>query len=98
MKKKFDCWSCKYRDKVVGSCHICCNHPSVNEQKEDKLMTQLASVGRVESETRNSKELNIKANQYGIKSGWFNFPFDFDPVWLQNCDGYVKCVEVEDNN
>lgn len=35
------------------------------------------------------KELNIKANQYGIKSGWFDFPLDFDPTWLENCDGHT---------
>lgn len=41
----------------------------------------------------NNTTLNIKADPTGIKKGWFNFPFNFDPVWLDNCDGFEK-VEV----
>jgi len=41
---------------------------------------------------KNSKKLNIKGNSHGIASGWFNFPYNFDPVWLENCDGYEKDV------
>lgn len=36
------------------------------------------------------KELNIKANQHGISRGWFMWPSNFDPVWLENCDGYKE--------
>ena len=55
-----------------------------------KLMGILGSVGRVSPINANSKELNIKAKKAGIKGGWFNFPVNFDPVWLENCDGYLK--------
>lgn len=93
MKKKFDCWTCKYRDEVVGSAHICCKHPSldkVNDNVVMGLMSILASVQRVPPMIVNSKQLNIKGDEYGIKSGWFNFPFNFDPTWLKNCDGYME--------
>ncbi len=23
----------------------------------------------------------MASNEYGIKSGWFSYPFNFDPVW-----------------
>lgn len=36
------------------------------------------------------KELNIRAHECGIRNGWFNFPSNFDPVWLKNCDGYEE--------
>lgn len=32
--------------------------------------------------------LNIKGNPHGIKNGWFNWPYNFDPVWLEECDGF----------
>ena len=32
--------------------------------------------------------LNIEGNEHGIRSGWFNWPFNFDPIWLENCDGF----------
>lgn len=33
------------------------------------------------------RKLNIKGNARGIHMGRFNWPYDFDPVWLENCDG-----------
>lgn len=54
-------------------------------------MAIFASVGRsspVISEA--AKTLNIKANAHGIMSGWFNWPWNFDPVWLENCNGFTE--------
>jgi hypothetical protein len=25
---------------------------------------------------------------HGICNGWFIWPINFDPVWLENCDGF----------
>jgi len=33
--------------------------------------------------------LNVKGHPHGIKNGWFIWPFNFDPVWLENCDGFT---------
>ena len=33
---------------------------------------------------------NVKGALHGIKSGWFLYPFSFDPVWLETCDGFEK--------
>lgn len=62
-KKKFDCYTCKYRGGVFYSCHSSCKHPNISS-------------------------LNIKGKEHGIKKGWFFFPSNFDPIWLENCDGY----------
>ena len=93
MVKKFDCYTCKYRGKVAGSAHSSCNHPSLTKVKDNpmlNLMAIFASVGRNPPMIASSEELNIKGNSHGIKNGWFNFPFNFDPIWLENCDGYIK--------
>ena len=74
---KKDCYSCKFRGTVPGSAHSSCKHPSITNP--------LAMLFKRSA----PKELNIKANQYGIKSGWFDFPLDFDPTWLENCDGHT---------
>ena len=37
-----------------------------------------------------SKKINIKADPHGIKSGWFMWPFNFDPVWLEKCSGFKE--------
>jgi len=91
--KKPDCYKCKYRGSVPGSAHICCEHPSLGKFNDDpiaKMLGIFASVGRVPPVMASSKNLNIKGNPHGIKNGWFNFPFNFDPVWLENCDGFKE--------
>mgnify|MGYP001612209022 CR=1 FL=1 len=87
MEKKFDCYKCKWKGSVPGSAHSSCNHPSLSKVKNDpmlEMMAIFASVGMM----ANSPELNIRGNPAGIRRGWFNFPFSFDPIWLDNCDGF----------
>ena len=94
---KPNCYKCKHRGTVCGSVHSSCNHPSLKREEEtshEKLMNLLAKSGRVPACNKNTKELNIKGSEYGISKGWFNFPSNFDPVWLENCDGFEE-VEGE---
>lgn len=96
--KKFDCWKCKYRGEVPGSCHISCKHPSIDPASSmEKVQTLLASVGRSPPVGRECKDLNIKGDPIGIRGGWFHFPFNFDPTWLDNCDGF-ESKEDEDGD
>lgn len=77
---KANCYDCQYRGNVPGSCHSSCDHPSVGDPV-DKIM------GLLTGGTKN--DLNIRGNVHGIRSGWFMWPLDFDPVWLENCDGFT---------
>lgn len=90
--KKFDCYTCQWRGYVPGSVHTRCNHPSLNKSVINNPMTEVmaifASVGRAPAMNVSTKELNIQGHPHGIEKGWFNFPWNFDPVWLENCDGY----------
>lgn len=88
---KNKCYDCKWRGEIRGDCHSCCEHPSlkeINQNLDAKLMSIFAGVQRVAPVNISSKEMNIRASQYGINNGWFNFPFNFDPTWLKNCDGF----------
>jgi hypothetical protein len=38
-------------------------------------------------------KLNIQAEEYGVRSGWFMWPANFDPTWLVNCDGFESKEE-----
>lgn len=52
-------------------------------------MAIFASVGRVEPVIGPSfADLGIQGNAHGIKKGWFNWPWNFDPVWLDSCSGF----------
>lgn len=90
---KPDCYTCKWRDDVPGSAHSSCHHPLLSEATKNLLseaLAILASVGRVPPIQAGIDKLRIQANYHGIKHGWFNFPWNFDPLWLENCDGWEE--------
>lgn len=36
----------------------------------------------------NNHSANVVGNKHGIKNGWFFWPVNFDPVWLEDCNGF----------
>ena len=32
----------------------------------------------------------VTGDPYGIKNGWFIWPFLFDPTWLRSCNGHKE--------
>ena len=68
------CYQCPHASPVLGSSHHqACN--ILGDPVELLAYTQIT----------NSNPLEIKGNQHGIDSGWFTWPIDFDPVWLEHC-------------
>ena len=37
-----------------------------------------------------NRKAKVVGNDHGIRSGWFMWPINFDPVWLEECDGYKE--------
>lgn len=79
---KPDCYKCIHRGNTPGDAHSCCRHPKVGDDPFAAILTMLSTGGAV------ANELNIKGNEYGVQSGWFLWPANFDPVWLESCDGF----------
>lgn len=90
---KPNCYECRWRGHNPGSTHSKCCHP-YNKELLDNPMLQMmgvfASVGRVDLPAMSSEKLKIKANPAGIRGGWFHYPFNFDPIWLDHCEGFEK--------
>lgn len=63
-----------------------------------ELMAIFASVGRVPPVTAMGEAVHVKGNPHGIKNGWFNWPWNFDPTWLETCDGFEAKKEKEVSN
>lgn len=80
---KANCYECKFRGNVAGDAHSCCNY-SGND-------TGILSFFEPKN-FENMKKLNISGNKHGISHGWFMWPVNFDPVWLENCDGFEQKV------
>ena len=92
MTDKPDCYKCKYRRDLAGDCHSSCAHPKAGGEATDPfggMMAMFASVGRVAPVIgEGAIELEIKGSPHGMMNGWFNWPFNFDPIWLEGCNGF----------
>lgn len=89
MSKKLNCYDCKFRGRVPGSAHSSCKHPAVTGEKEDPLAELFALGGYPVGILMDAAvKLDIQANAHGVRSGWFAWPYNFDPVWLENCNGF----------
>ena len=90
-----NCLACKHRRPLSGDTHSACHHPE-NEKMLENPMAQLfaifASVGRVEPVVDNgaAAKIGITLNEHGVRSGWCNWPMNYDPIWVQSCNGFTS--------
>jgi len=84
-----NCYECRYRKDMTYSVHSTCEHPEA--MASIKLLVLAAMLGK---EIPNP--LNIVGNEHGVKMGWFFWPIDFDPVWLERCDGFKEIEEAKE--
>lgn len=90
---KPDCYKCIHRRDLPGDAHSSCAHPGIADQKNNPLaemMAIFASVGRATPIQGISDKLHVKGNPIGIKGGWFQHPWSFDPIWLEECTGFTR--------
>jgi len=88
---KPDCYKCKHRRDIPGDAHSSCAHPSLKVAADNPLLGMLAifaSVGRVDPIALQA--LGVTGDSHGIKNGWFNWPWNFDPTWLKTCKGFEQ--------
>ena len=87
-----NCYECEYRGTIPGDAHSMCHHPEVKQDSNMFMALADMLAGKNEGAVR---KLNIRGNAHGIRSGWFMWPANFDPTWLENCDGF-KSKEVKE--
>jgi hypothetical protein len=91
---KPDCYKCKHRRDLPGDCHSACHHPAFAAVMADPMARVLgifASVRRVAPVQGEADGIKVVGHPHGIRSGWFNHPMNFDPVWLAECSGFESC-------
>lgn len=92
-KEKPNCYKCIYRQSIPGDAHSRCTHPNIYKDNEEltglsELVTLLNShLGIMWMKENN---LNVTGNEHGIQNCWFNWPWNYDPIWLLTCSGYTK--------
>jgi hypothetical protein len=101
------CYDCVYRRDVPGSAHSACAHPATEATRRSPFMQLAGAVGKRggdqlmalaqqhgEGPQQAASALGIRANYHGISQGWFVWPVNFDPVWLEHCDGFTASESV----
>ena len=76
------CYNCKHRFDLPGDEHSQCNHPALIS--ECKILALVIVGGGREV----GEPFNLRYNTHGVRNGWFCWPMNFDPVWLENCDAF----------
>ncbi len=92
------CYDCVHRREVPGSAHSSCHHPATEAVYRDPLAGFVGLMGRRSGVTSMSSQasaaLNIRGVELGIRNGWFIWPVNFDPTWLENCDGFMPVAAL----
>lgn len=70
-----NCDSCKHRRNLTWSAHSACGHPKANA-----LFVMLPQ----------NNPLGIKQNPHGVRNGWCLWPIEFDPLWIDACNGFEE--------
>ena len=93
MTNKPNCYQCQFRGEIPGDAHSQCRHPQAigDENPLTKIISMLSGgeslLGGLIA-NKGAESLNIKGNAHGIRKGWFNWPYNFDPIWLESCEGF----------
>lgn len=93
MSDKPNCYECRHRQDIMGDVHSGCIHPAIKDimgNPVSQVLALLGSVGRTMPIKANVKGINVTGNEHGISQGWFTWPFNFDPTWLEACDGFEE--------
>lgn len=91
-----NCYDCEYRGELPGDAHSKCRHPAVIESTDGGMGMLLGLFVRSDPNMPErtmgigDKIIKTRFSSYGIARGWANWPWNFDPIWLERCTGLKK--------
>ena len=85
-----NCYECKYRRSLPGDAHSRCAHPRIPNDNRLLAIFQEMTSGVELKGVPSEQAIHVTGNPAGIARGWFMRPANFDPVWLESCDGFEK--------
>lgn len=93
---KPNCYQCRHRRDLPGDAHSACHHPATRSMHEGGgLLGLVAVLGKRSGFTgiepsAAARALHVSGNPTAQARGWFLWPVNFDPVWLERCDGFEE--------
>jgi hypothetical protein len=90
-----NCYNCKHRGTVPGSAHSSCTLVG-DQTKQLLLFFQYLKGDRIMLKDKTTEEVIplLKLDPHGVKEGWANWPIDFDPVWVSECQAFSLIENV----
>ena len=86
---KPDCYKCVHRQNIPGDAHSRCGHPSNDTPLlNHPLMQVISMLGHGAPMPELPTTLKVVGDERGRARGWFNWPLNYDPTWLMECDGF----------
>ncbi len=86
------CSTCAYMKRIPGDCHIKCDYPLMN--KETSSILSLASIANpIAFNQEVERMFGFTASEHGLLAGYFCFPDNFDPTWMNgSCNKHSDLV------
>lgn len=91
-----NCYDCRHHGTIPGDAHISCNHPK-NKSSDffgdplNEVLAIFASVGRADPlVSPTAANMGITINAHGLGHGWANWPWNFDPIWIDTCNCFEE--------
>ena len=87
-----NCYQCQFKGEVPGSAHSSCGLikamlKGIPDHKVASIETMIMlGVAKLSTEDEDLIDLD----PHGVKNGWANWPLDFDPVWVNKCNGFTE--------
>jgi len=86
------CYNCRHRGPVHNSRHSSCHHPRVQDimSRSGDLLMLMDGIVNKRRIPYLFEDLKVVFAERGIIGGWALWPFNFDPLWLEQCSGFEE--------
>lgn len=93
MKK--NCYNCKFKCNIAGDTHISCNYPKLDQTQKFNI-SSLLLITPEQGIQLLKDNFGFSVSTHPIVSGWFNFPINFDPNWIEGeCTKHSEQPDVK---
>ncbi len=93
-----NCYRCKWKENVHGSFNVRCTHPLVPSEPDDSplsmILASLLDTQKVFDILSGRNPMGLKVDKYALEVEWFDFPNDFDAMYIIKCDCYDEKKEL----
>lgn len=86
--EKPNCYECRFRSDLPYSPHSECKHPVLEGKGRILAIACILRGGQF-------PPFNLTGSAHGMRNNWFNWPLDYDPIWLETCDAFEQKSPTE---